>query len=61
MQGGSRVLMCACEQLGGKGFGEPLVFDNQYYRTLLAAPWADPSNSMGYAPAVICHPALFAW
>ncbi len=37
----------ATAQLGGKGFGEPLQFDNTYYRTLLAAPWADPRNDMG--------------
>ena len=24
--------------------GEPLRFDNTYFRTLLAAPWADASN-----------------
>ncbi len=34
-------------QLGNKGFGEPLLFDNTYFRTLLAKPWADPTNEMG--------------
>lgn len=26
-------------QLGNKGFGEPLAFDNTYYKSLLAKPW----------------------
>lgn len=33
-------------QLGNKGFGEPLKFDNVYYKELLKKPWADPSNDM---------------
>ena len=33
-------------QLGNKGFGDPLTFDNQYYKSLLQKPWDDPSNSM---------------
>ena len=31
--------------LGGKGFGEPLEFDNVYYKTLLEKPW-ESSDSM---------------
>ena len=38
--------MC-CLQLGSKGFGDPVTFDNAYYPALLAKPWADPTNSMG--------------
>ena len=34
-------------QLGSKGFGDPLTFDNTYYRSLLQKPWEDPTNSMG--------------
>ena len=34
-------------QLGNKGFGEPLEFDNAYYPALLKKPWADPTNTMG--------------
>ena len=34
-------------QLGNKGFGDPLTFDNQYYKSLLQKPWEDPTNSMG--------------
>ena len=33
-------------QLGSKGFGDPLTFDNTYYQTLLEAPWKDKSNEM---------------
>ena len=31
--------------IGGKGFGEPYSFDNEYYKTLLKRPWADPNAS----------------
>ena len=30
-------------QLGNKGFGEPLTFDNTYYKTLETKPWAGPN------------------
>ena len=33
-------------QLGSKGFGEPLSFDNEYYKSLLRKPWEDPGNEM---------------
>ena len=33
-------------QLGNKGFGDPLTFDNQYYKSLLQKPWEDPTNEM---------------
>lgn len=33
-------------QLGNKGFGEPLIFDNAYYTALLEKPWLDPNNKM---------------
>lgn len=32
--------------MGNKGFGEPLSFDNAYYKSLLGRPWNDPTNSM---------------
>lgn len=38
--GGDMGIMGACtgaHTIGGKGFGEPLVFDNTYYTTLLGA------------------------
>ncbi|KAK9840586.1 hypothetical protein WJX81_003173 [Elliptochloris bilobata] len=41
------VALSGAHTLGGKGFGEPLKFDNMYFRTLLAKPWADPANEMG--------------
>ena len=28
-----------CAQLGGKGFGDALTFDNSYYTSLLRKPW----------------------
>ena len=33
-------------QLGNKGFGDPVTFDNAYYTSLLQRPWNDKSNSM---------------
>ncbi len=35
------VALSGAHTIGGKGFGAPLSFDNAYYTTLLAAPWAD--------------------
>jgi hypothetical protein len=31
---------------GGKGFGDPVTFDNAYYSALLAKPWLNPNDSM---------------
>lgn len=39
------VALSGAHTVGGKGFGAPLDFDTAYYRTLLAAPWADPAAS----------------
>ncbi len=39
------VALSGAHTIGGKGFGGPLVFDNTYYKTLLARPWADASAS----------------
>ena len=36
------VSLSGAHTLGSKGFGDPLTFDNAYYRTLLEAPWAKP-------------------
>ena len=33
-------------QLGSKGFGDPLTFDNTYYATLLKRPWTNSNDSM---------------
>lgn len=33
-------------QLGSKGFGDALTFDNAYYTALLQKPWTDPENEM---------------
>ena len=39
------VALAGAHTIGGKGFGAPLVFDNTYYKTLLAKPWSDPKAS----------------
>lgn len=36
------VSLSGAHTLGSKGFGDPLTFDNTYYKTLLEAPWAKP-------------------
>jgi L-ascorbate peroxidase len=42
------VALSGAHTIGGKGFGDPLTFDNAYYSTLLAAPWrADPGSHIG--------------
>jgi L-ascorbate peroxidase len=33
-------------QLGNKGFGDPVTFDNAYFTALLQQPWNDRNNSM---------------
>lgn len=33
-------------QLGNKGFGDPVKFDNEYYTALQRRPWDDKSNNM---------------
>lgn len=40
------VVLALCLQLGSKGYGDPVTFDNVYYTALLREPWDDPSNSM---------------
>lgn len=34
-------------QLGSKGYGDPVVFDNTYFVTLLDKPWERVSKEMG--------------
>lgn len=33
------LALCGAHTLGSKGFGDPLTFDNEYYRILLRRPW----------------------
>lgn len=40
------VALSGAHTLGAKGFGDPVTFDNTYYKTLLAAPWANPRDEM---------------
>ncbi|KAH6761401.1 ascorbate peroxidase 6 [Perilla frutescens var. hirtella] len=39
------VALSGAHTLGNKGFGNPSVFDNSYYKILLEKPWS-PSDSM---------------
>ena len=38
------VCLAGAHTIGGKGFGEPYVFDNEYYKTLLVRPWDGVKN-----------------
>lgn len=40
------VALSGAHTLGAKGFGDPVTFDNTYYKTLLEAPWAHPKSEM---------------
>lgn len=31
---------------GGKGFGDPVTFDNAYYTSLIAKPWLNKNDPM---------------
>ena len=33
------VALSGAHTLGGKGFGNPTVFDNSYFKILLEKPW----------------------
>jgi L-ascorbate peroxidase len=51
------VALSGAHTIGGKGFGAPLSFDNVYFRTLLAAPWAD-GNATPEAREMASHIGL---
>ncbi|KAL3655826.1 putative L-ascorbate peroxidase 6 [Castilleja foliolosa] len=38
------VALSGAHTLGSKGFGDPVVFDNSYYKILLEKPWASPGG-----------------
>ena len=38
------VCLAGAHTIGGKGFGAPYVFDNEYYKTLLVRPWDKEKN-----------------
>ncbi|GAX83796.1 hypothetical protein CEUSTIGMA_g11221.t1 [Chlamydomonas eustigma] len=40
------VALSGAHTIGGKGFGAPDVFDNAYYKSLLARPWLDKTDPM---------------
>ena len=43
----SQIPRCLPAQLGSKGFGDPVTFDNAYYTALQQKPWAGaPKDSM---------------
>lgn len=41
------VVLSGAHTLGSKGFGNPLVFDNAYFKVLLQKPWTQQGNEMG--------------
>ena len=54
------VALSGAHTIGGKGFGDPVTFDNAYYTTLLARPWADPNASKEDLAMAAHIGALFA-
>jgi L-ascorbate peroxidase len=40
------VALLGSHTIGNKGFGEPLSFDNTYYKSLLKKPWEDKNDKM---------------
>eukprot|EP00879_Flechtneria_rotunda_P033338 GHRR01036913.1.p1 GENE.GHRR01036913.1~~GHRR01036913.1.p1 ORF type:complete len:177 (+),score=51.45 GHRR01036913.1:846-1376(+) len=40
------VALSGAHTLGAKGFGDPVTFDNAYYKALIAKPWLNPNDSM---------------
>lgn len=40
------VVLSGAHTVGGKGFGEPLSFDNTYFKTLLERPWNASGSKM---------------
>ncbi|XP_017231258.1 putative L-ascorbate peroxidase 6 [Daucus carota subsp. sativus] len=40
------VALSGAHTIGGKGFGEPTVFDNSYFKILLEKPWLSSAGSM---------------
>jgi L-ascorbate peroxidase len=40
------VALLGSHTIGNKGFGEPLVFDSTYYRSLLKKPWENKDDPM---------------
>jgi L-ascorbate peroxidase len=41
-----KTSLCFRLQIGGKGFGDPLTFDNTYYDSLLKKPWENKEDKM---------------
>jgi L-ascorbate peroxidase len=40
------VVLSGSHTLGGKGFGDPLTFDNTYFKSLLNKPWLNKQDEM---------------
>eukprot|EP00775_Hariotina_reticulata_P002881 gene2881-3172_t len=40
------VVLSGAHTLGGKGFGDPVTFDNAYYTALIAKPWLNKNDPM---------------
>lgn len=62
------VALLGSHTLGGKGFGDPLTFDNTYYVSLLQKPWEKRDDPMAkmiglesdhvLADDVVCRPII---
>ncbi|EPS62370.1 hypothetical protein M569_12421, partial [Genlisea aurea] len=46
------VALSGAHTLGSKGFGDPVVFDNSYYRILLQKPWSSSSSADGMSKMI---------
>ena len=44
--GGTPPALPPTTQIGLKGFGDPVTFDNTYYKSLLSKPWENKNDSM---------------
>jgi L-ascorbate peroxidase len=62
------VALCGSHTIGAKGFGDPLTFDNTYFKSLLARPWENAKDPMApmiglptdraLAADAACRPAI---
>eukprot|EP00798_Chlamydomonas_sp_ICE-L_P017486 gene17486-23791_t len=40
------IVLSGAHTIGGKGFGDPVTFDNQYFKSLLDRPWNNKNDNM---------------
>lgn len=53
------MALSGAHTLGSKGFGDPVTFDNVYYKELLRKPWLDPKNDMASMIGALSSFCLF--